>query len=185
MSARSGTPNDPGRRDRIAAAALEIILEQGVARVSHRAIAQRADVPLGSMTYHFAGIDEVITEAFTLLVTRQSERYHELLDAPKSAEEAHEAIVEIICGEDFSSPREMAGIFELYSYSRHSPAAAALARTWMDNSAESLSRHFSPAAAEAIDSLIEGWTIHHHLLGAAPDRDRVRAAVRAIVGSGD
>lgn len=185
MSARSGSPNDPGRRARISAATLGIILEHGVVRVSHRAVAQRADVPLGSMTYHFTGIDEVINEAFSLLVTRQSERYYELLDAAKTAEEAHEAIVEIICGEEFSSPREMAGIFELYSYSRHSPTAAALARTWMDNSAESLSRHFSPATAEAVDSLIEGWTIHHHLLGAAPDRDRVRAAVVAIAGVGD
>jgi TetR/AcrR family transcriptional regulator, regulator of biofilm formation and stress response len=43
-------PTDPTRRDRIAAAALAIVLEQGVAAVSHRAVADRAGVPLGSTT---------------------------------------------------------------------------------------------------------------------------------------
>ncbi|MFD6726091.1 TetR family transcriptional regulator, partial [Streptomyces sp. NPDC060131] len=43
---------DPQRRERILAATLDLIAEEGIARVSHRRIAQRAGVPLGSMTYH-------------------------------------------------------------------------------------------------------------------------------------
>lgn len=56
---------DPQRRERILAATLDHIAEEGVAGVSHRRIAVRADVPLGSMTYHFAGIDDLLREAFT------------------------------------------------------------------------------------------------------------------------
>lgn len=55
---------DPQRRERIIAATLDHIAEEGVAGVSHRKIAMRADVPLGSMTYHFAGIDDLLREAF-------------------------------------------------------------------------------------------------------------------------
>ena len=51
---------DPRRRERILAAALDLIAEEGVAGVSHRKIAARAGVPLGSMTYHFTGIDELL-----------------------------------------------------------------------------------------------------------------------------
>lgn len=56
---------DPQRRERILAATLDHIADEGVAGVSHRKIAARADVPLGSMTYHFSGIDELLREAFT------------------------------------------------------------------------------------------------------------------------
>ncbi len=56
---------DPGRRDRIVDACLDVIADVGVAGASHRRIAARADVPLGSMSYHFAGMDELLREAFT------------------------------------------------------------------------------------------------------------------------
>ncbi|WP_169250823.1 TetR family transcriptional regulator [Brevibacterium sp. 'Marine'] len=183
MSARSGAPNDPGRRERIIAAALELILDDGVARVSHRAVAARADVPLGSMTYHFASIDEVITEAFRRLVDRLSGRYRAGLHEAATTAEAREAVVEIICGDTFASPREMAGIFELYSYGRSSPDSAELAASWMGISAAALTEHFTPDAAHAVDALIEGWTIHHHLDGKAPERELVRAAVTALTSS--
>ena len=55
---------DPQRRARIIAATLDLIADEGVAGVSHRKIAARAGVPLGSMTYHFDGIDDLLREAF-------------------------------------------------------------------------------------------------------------------------
>lgn len=87
---------------------------------------------------------------------------------------------EIICGDEFISPREMAGIFELYSYGRRCPASAELAASWMDISHSALTEHFTPASARAVDALIEGWTIHHHLGGVSPDRDLVRSAVTPV-----
>ncbi|WP_063886360.1 TetR/AcrR family transcriptional regulator [Streptomyces sp. NRRL S-31] len=56
---------DPRRRERILAAALELIAEEGVVGVSHRKVATRADVPLGSTTYHFTGMDDLLRQAFT------------------------------------------------------------------------------------------------------------------------
>ena len=44
---------DPNRRQRIIDACLDVIAERGVAGTSHRIVAEAADVPLGSMTYHF------------------------------------------------------------------------------------------------------------------------------------
>ncbi|GAA2332841.1 TetR family transcriptional regulator [Streptomyces cuspidosporus] len=55
---------DPQRRERILTAALDLIADEGIARVSHRRIAARAGVPLGSMTHHFSGMDDLLREAF-------------------------------------------------------------------------------------------------------------------------
>lgn len=45
-------------------AALQLIVEQGMRAVRHRAVAQRAGVSLGTTTYHFSSIEELIVSAF-------------------------------------------------------------------------------------------------------------------------
>ena len=65
---------DPGRRDRIINACLDVIAETGVAGTSHRKVAEAADVPLGSMTYHFSGMNELLHEAFSRFAGTASEQ---------------------------------------------------------------------------------------------------------------
>ena len=54
--------NDPLRREKIVQATLEAVIAYGVHGVTHRKIAMIAGVPLGSMTYYFSGIDELLME---------------------------------------------------------------------------------------------------------------------------
>ncbi len=53
-------PNDPQRRERILQATLDTIAAHGVRAVTHRKIATCANVPLGSLTYYFSGIEALI-----------------------------------------------------------------------------------------------------------------------------
>lgn len=50
-------PNDPQRRERILQATLDTIAAHGIHAVTHRKIATCANVPLGSLTYYFSGIE--------------------------------------------------------------------------------------------------------------------------------
>lgn len=59
--------NDPQRREKIIAATLEAIATHGIHAVTHRKIAIIAQVPLGSLTYYFSGIDELLTMHFVVL----------------------------------------------------------------------------------------------------------------------
>ena len=47
-------------RARILQAVLDTMVEKGVRGVRHRAVAKRAGVSLGSTTYHFSSIEELI-----------------------------------------------------------------------------------------------------------------------------
>src|SRR3954454_18360884 len=60
---RARGPGDPGRRERIANAAIAVVAERGVEGVTHRAVAAAAGVPLGSTTYHFATLDDLLVMA--------------------------------------------------------------------------------------------------------------------------
>ncbi|WDE07528.1 TetR family transcriptional regulator [Thalassomonas viridans] len=63
-------------KNRILTATLEIIKSQGMRAVRHRAVAAEAGVPLGSTTYHFSSIDDLISSAF--------EYWHQQIDVSEN-----------------------------------------------------------------------------------------------------
>lgn len=170
--------HDPERRQRIIETTLDVIAAHGVAGTSHRRIAELADVPLGSMTYHFAGIEEVLAEAFSLFTRQVAASYSAILDAANTLEEAREAVVEIITGKVWVSPRNMLLTHELYAYAVRNETMQRIQREWMQYSRTVLERHFDPRTARALDAFIEGAVIHN-----TANTDLLsRAEVRRIIG---
>ncbi|MBW0252795.1 TetR/AcrR family transcriptional regulator [Cellulomonas sp. PS-H5] len=178
---RREVPNDPGRRERILDAALDVVAEAGVHGTTHRRIAARAGVPLGSLTYYFSGLDDILGAAFARLVDAMSAFYGRTLVGARDRDEAEAAVVELICGPAYASEREMTLIFEMYAYANHDPEVQALARDWVLRSRDSLSRHFPEDVCRALDVLVEGWPIHRSFDAAPTDRALVAATVHAIV----
>jgi DNA-binding transcriptional regulator YbjK len=174
-------PNDPDRSERILDAALDVIAEVGVYATTHRRIAVAANVPLGSLTYYFSGLDEILELAFERLSETMSVRYRKGLADAASAEEAERAVVDLICGPEYADPREMALIFEMYAFANHNAVVAERAHTWMRRSRESLVLHFPEPTARALDVLVEGWPVHRTFEKRPLDRTLVAATVRAIV----
>ncbi|EGX55790.1 TetR family transcriptional regulator [Streptomyces zinciresistens K42] len=179
---RREIPNDPGRKERILDAALDVIARSGVHGTTHRRIAARAQVPLGSLTYYFAGLDDLLAQAFARLADTMSRLYRLTLENAGSATEAEQAVVELICGPAYATQRDMTLIFEMYAYANHNEAVSLTTRTWLERSRESLSLHFTPGVSRALDALIEGWPMHRAFADAPLDRTLVTAAVRAVVG---
>ncbi|KES07124.1 TetR family transcriptional regulator [Streptomyces toyocaensis] len=168
---------DPHRRDRILAATLDLIAEEGVAGVSHRKIAARAQVPLGSMTYHFTGIDEVLLEAFTGHADHVVTVFERYLADATTPDQAREAVTDLIHTLSDAPGRDLILTQELYTLAaRHEPYRA-LCRRWMRRSRDLLERHFPPPTARRLDAFIEGLTLHRALDDDPPDRDLTREAV--------
>lgn len=71
MSTRRLPPAE--RRRQIVAAARGVIVQRGLAVASLRDIARAADVSLGTVTYHFDGVDEILSA----VVITDSERFYE------------------------------------------------------------------------------------------------------------
>jgi DNA-binding transcriptional regulator YbjK len=180
MAVRKDVPNDPDRRSRIIGAALEVVTAHGVHRTTHRLIAQQASVPLGSVTYYFTTLDELLEAAFQLLVTRMSALYRSSLEAATSRSEAYEAVTDLICGDAYATPEQITALFEMYSYGNHNPVVFELCRDWMSISRTSLSLHLPEQAQRSVDVLVEGWSIQRIFDGVRPDRDLVLRTVTAV-----
>ncbi len=174
-------PNDPDRADRITAAALEIIAAEGIHRASHRTIAARAGVPLGSLTYYFADLRELHEAAFRLLAERLSARYRTALETAPTRDAAANVVVGLIVGDEYVDATEMHALFQMYASGNHDEGVRRLCRQWLEESRASLGLHFSPSTCRALDALVEGWPIHRVFEGGHLDRTVVDQAVRAII----
>ncbi|GHA70759.1 TetR family transcriptional regulator [Streptomyces tendae] len=180
MAGGSRGPNDPQRRERILDAALDVIAEHGAIKVTFRRIAEAAEVPLGSLTYYFDDMQDLLTSAFTRLAESVSSRYGALLAAARTPEEAREAVVEIICGKVWGTERNLLLSYELYAFAARNPEVREVMWSWMRASRESLARHFDPLTARALDALVEGFSIHNSVDPRSTDRAEVAAVVDAI-----
>jgi TetR/AcrR family transcriptional regulator, regulator of biofilm formation and stress response len=70
----TNVPRGEARRAPILRAALALIGEHGPDAVTHRAVAQRAGLPLSATTYWFASKEELLQEAFLLAAREEVER---------------------------------------------------------------------------------------------------------------
>ena len=172
--------HDPGRRDRIIDACLDVIARSGVAGTSHRKVAESAGVPLGSMTYHFTGMDELLHEAFSRFARQTSERLNTVIEAAPDAAAAQRTIADVITRVVFSSDRDLVLTHELYTLAAREPAYRDITNAWMARSRRTLERYFDPATARMLDALIEGLSIHRALDLEPHDDDVVVAAIARI-----
>lgn len=179
---------DPDRRDRIVEACLDVLVERGVAGASHRRVAAAADVPLGSMTYHFAGFDDLLAEAFGRFAGEAAARFEAALADAEGPEAAIDAAAALARGTVLGTRRELVLTQELYTLAARDPRFRAITSAWMLRSRAALERHLDPEAARGVDALMEGLTLHraldahrgeHDDAGAAPDP---RMLLRRVAG---
>ncbi|MDQ0801489.1 TetR family transcriptional regulator [Arthrobacter sp. SLBN-112] len=172
---------DPERRNRILEATLELIAAEGVAGTSHRKIAALANVPLGSMTYHFAGIDELLHEALTLFATRISDRFERRMNEASSADDVKKAVVEMIVQDTYGDRDALVLTLELYTLAARKQEFRHLTHDWMMRSRTAFERHFDSTVARQLDALVEGLSIHRAFEPQDYDRTMVADAVDKLL----
>jgi TetR/AcrR family transcriptional regulator, regulator of biofilm formation and stress response len=77
--AGTNVPKGSARREHILRATLELIGEHGTDAVTHRAVAERAGLPLSATTYWFESKDELLQETLLLANREEVERLERLV----------------------------------------------------------------------------------------------------------
>ncbi|TKV06067.1 TetR/AcrR family transcriptional regulator [Citrobacter sp. wls619] len=152
--------NDPQRRDKIVQATLDAVVIHGIHGVTHRKIAMIAEVPLGSMTYYFSGIDELLMEAFARFTDTMSVQYQAFFAGVENASQACHAITDMIYSSQVTTPGNMELMYQLYAFASRKPALKTVMQNWMLRSQQTLEQWFAPVTARALDAFLEGMTLH-------------------------
>lgn len=172
--------HDPGRRDRIIAVALDLIAEVGCEGVTHRKVAQRADVPLGSMTYHFEGMDDLLSSAFTVYSEQIALTYAGYLEPASTPQEVLDGVMDYLFSPFWDDPRNLTLMMELYSYVTRHPPMRERVQNWLSDGRRMLEPHFDTPTAKALDSFVEGVTIHRAIDPDLLDRTHVRHFIERL-----
>jgi TetR/AcrR family transcriptional regulator, regulator of biofilm formation and stress response len=176
---------DPRRKERILDAAIAVLAAHGVAGATHRLIAAAADVPLGSLTYHFASLEDLRAQAFTRLSERVTASYAAHFTEVSTTEELVAAVVDLVHGAVGADADEWAVTYELYLAALRDPELRRVTERWMRASRAVLERFVDPDTARALDALIEGLVMHRMLSTAPGTREQTREAVtRMLTGAG-
>ncbi|MGW1128213.1 TetR/AcrR family transcriptional regulator [Streptomyces sp. NPDC002526] len=173
---------DPERRDRIIDAAIRVAGERGIAGLSHRSVAAEADVPLGSTTYHFASLDELLVAA----LRRTNENFAAVLrESVALADPEADLATELarLLGEFFAGGRGRAELeYELYLAAVRRPALRPVAAEWTDGVTDLLRPRTDPATARALVALMDGICIQVLLTGGAYDEAYAREMLGRVAG---
>ncbi|NIH69431.1 TetR/AcrR family transcriptional regulator [Modestobacter marinus] len=174
--------HDPDRRQRIVEATVDVIAEHGVAGTTHRLIAAAADVPLGSLTYHFTGLDDLRAQAFALHAERMAVKYEAHFAQVSSIEDVVDAVTALVHADADADDRDWAVAYELFLAALRDPALRSVTESWMRRSRSVLERFVDPTTSRGVDALIEGLVMHKVLstrpVSRAETREIIARAVR-------
>ncbi|MEV6006020.1 TetR family transcriptional regulator [Streptomyces sp. NPDC051976] len=173
--------SDPGRKTHILDATLDVIAEHGVAGTTHRHIAARADVPLGSITYHFASLTDLQAQAFARYVEGRCAAFGALFEGVDTHEHFVEVLVDLVQGGPARHRSAVLG-FELHLAALRNPELRALTQRWTADSRGVLARFTDPDSAARLDALLEGMIMHALLTTAPESRERTRDAIARTLG---
>lgn len=175
------SPVAGSRRDLLIDTALEVIVEYGVAGTTHRRIAAAAGVPLGSTTYYFADLHDLLGAAFGRFADEISERFETRLARARTVAEAITEVTGFML-DDFQEPRDLALSYELYAYAIRRPAVKCFVEAWFARSQQALARFFDPVTARLVDTFIEGVFTYRGLARESSDADEIRQALSRLIG---
>lgn len=91
-----GTPKGERRRQELVTAAAELLRAGGFDAVRHRAVAEKAGLPLASTTYYFESLDDLVTAAVELTSREELGEGHQQLEAAPA--ELPELVLDLLLG---------------------------------------------------------------------------------------
>ena len=95
VGARGAYARGREREEKLLDALLRIVAREGLSAVSHRSVAEEAEIPTGSVSYYFPKRTDLVRGAFSHLARKQLERI-EAIEVEGTAEENLAAIAEFV-----------------------------------------------------------------------------------------
>lgn len=184
---RRHRPSAQARRDALLRAAVEVAAERGAAGTTHRAVTERAGLPLATASYFFASIDDLVAEALRTFVTEEAARLEDL--AEQLGGDAHhpdEIATALAEAAMPSGPLPFAlAQFETYLAAARGrglagPVADALAvyERVAEVALAAAGATDAGEAAPAFTALADGFSLHHLARPRGGDVDALRRALR-------
>lgn len=174
---------DPeARRRAILNAAIDVIVEKGAAALTHRAVAARAGVSLGSTTKYFSSIEDLRENAMDALVREMDAG----VDAFESELEACDDVESYCIGlayEYLRDVRQVRADVALLNAGARDDGLREIALRNPDRLIAVLAPYFGAECAMALELCLEGALVHSALRSTPIDKEVIERIFRAILSA--
>jgi DNA-binding transcriptional regulator YbjK len=186
-------PRGAARREALLEAVLKIVAEVGADAVTHRRVAEIADLPLASTTYWFDSKEHLLTAALELAAERDIARLHEFAaESDIDGDPIELAVAAILDPIDDTLPARRGSLIATYALmleAARRPVLRAVTRRWSDAYLEVIGRLLAAAGssspaedAELLISATDGLLIEQLASGASGDlAPRIRRLATSLV----
>lgn len=147
------------RKQQIIEAAAVLVLESGVSALSHRKIADRAGVPLGSTTQHFASLAQLKAATLEYLAASVDEEVQKSAQELQTSTDIPKTIAKILT-DYLASIKNTHTEAALYVASIEYQELRQLTVRWFEQLTERLAQYMSAEAARAIATFADGILLH-------------------------
>lgn len=175
--------HDPDRAERIAEVVEQLIAERGIEGLSHRAIAERADVSLSSTTYHYKDREALIRAG----LQRTADRFAEYMGewaaehAADSPEQLIDGLTDAVlhcCGDG----RTQATVeYELFLAALRRPELRDAAARFGQEGTKAMTPVVGAVTAATIQAVMNGLCLQAMTSPEPPSRSEIRAILAHVV----
>ncbi|WP_157544380.1 TetR/AcrR family transcriptional regulator [Jonesia quinghaiensis] len=182
-------PRGMARREAIILAARDLIITCGPASITHRRVAQEAQVPLAATTYYFDSLDELLADAGQRLFSAWAAHAAEVATSALTTVPTHVNEVAHLIAEAVLPPGDdnaIRGHYEHLITQGRDPQHAVLVSECRDihrSAITALLRSFTvPLSADVLVAYCEGVAMNALAHGQSP-RERVAHSIATLIGS--
>jgi DNA-binding transcriptional regulator YbjK len=181
------TPKGERRRHALVRAAAELLCEGGFEAVRHRAVADRAGIPLASTTYYFSSLVETAVEYLAAgEVAALRLRVRELPRRRRGAEAAADVLVDLLAAE--TSREQLISRYERYIACARHPGLCGVGRRLLqqrvDAVGEAMTRSGRRARPDMMTALlysVDGAVVSALVGDVGGPRESVRATLVDVI----
>jgi len=177
---RTQRPRDPeARRAALGAAVVDVIAEVGIGRTTHRAVAARAELPLGATTYYFPTLDDLIAAGLRQATDALRAELRGWAEELAATRDPVGTLVRLV--EAYLADRRRARLeYELYVAAARDPALRPLAEAWLHGLREVLEPYVGAAVARDVVALLDGAMLQALVTGGELDGQALGTAIRRL-----
>jgi len=176
-------PTDRDRRDRIARAAIAVVAERGIDGLTHRKVAAAAGVPLGSTTYHFATLDDLVAAALDKAAERSIAGLREWERSLAQDVDLAKALADFVIRSIGENRADTMAEYNLYALALHRPHLRKAAVAWDDALADVLRTRTDPLTGQMLGVLLCGLLMQAVLRDDLLDRAEIEAQLRRALAA--
>ncbi|WP_103535717.1 TetR/AcrR family transcriptional regulator [Streptomyces sp. SM11] len=169
------------RRQELIEATLRVVAREGVAGVSHRAVAREADQPATAAAYYFKSIDDLLTAALTACMDQDAERLRLLAEKADGGPEGLTVLADLLA-DVVSGPGRLLAEYELYLLAARRPELRTSTGHWLDAIAGYAHRYTTdPVRVQVFKGVIDGLLLQGLLTDTPPTAAEFETVLRHVL----